>query len=384
MKFRFILVLFLIQFYLSISAQSESPFKISLLTYSSGQEIYSTFGHSAIRVRNNINQTDFVYNYGTFEFDTPGFYAKFIKGKLLYRLSRVPTEYVIRSTERENRSIIENELLLTPLENQRLVQILEENYLPENRSYLYDFFFDNCATKIVDIVNSATNNRFQMRIKYYSPTSFNQLLKPHLKKHKWAQLGMNIVIGIYGQRKASAIETSFLPNYLHRLFNESIDKNSSLPLISEDKTLISSYSTYPQSLQISPLVVFLLLFILILAIEYIEIRNKKVYFILDYLIIGIPILIGSLLLLFWIISDHYIYAWNHSILWANPFFVFHFIKKYRGKLVFQLATLSFICLALITSALFDRSITILVVIIIIGLRILPAKGLLKKLVPNIV
>lgn len=369
MKFRFLLLFFILQFS-CYQVKSESSYKISLLTYSPGKEIYSTFGHSAIRVQNIYTNTDFVYNYGTFDFDTPGFYAKFIKGKLPYRLSRVSTEYVIQSTALENRSIIENELLLTTKENYLLVRILEENYLPENRSYLYDFFYDNCATKILHIVDSATNGRFEMSLNDYSPIAFNKLTKQLLNNHKWAKLGVNIAMGIHGQKKASAKETSFLPDYLLSLIIEANDPLSQVPLAGKGETILKAYPTrHFKSFQLSPLTVFVVILILTILLTIIERKIKKTYWIIDAIIIGLPVLTGIILSAFWIISDHYTYAWNHTILWSNPLFILHFNRKFKGTRIFIIFAITSLALGLISSLACDQSATIILIILTISLRI---------------
>ena len=136
----------------SASAQDSSRLRISLLTCTPGEELYSTFGHSAFRVVDSTSLTDIVYNYGTFNFDDDGFYLKFVQGKLLYYVS---TEYfkdfkdLYQST---NRGITEQVLNLTASEKITVQQFLNNNLKEENKFYKYDFFFDNCTTRLRDIL----------------------------------------------------------------------------------------------------------------------------------------------------------------------------------------------------------------------------------------
>ena len=130
---------------------------VSLLTCSPGTELYSIFGHCAIRIHDPVNEIDKIYNYGTFDFDSPNFYMEFIKGKLFYFLSVSNFTFFKTTYIRMNRSIYEQVVDLSMDQRQSLYQYLENNHLPENRYYLYDFFFDNCATRIRDaFVKSST------------------------------------------------------------------------------------------------------------------------------------------------------------------------------------------------------------------------------------
>ncbi len=126
--------------------------EISLLTCSPGNELYSLFGHTAIRVKDPAARFDRVFNYGTFDFDTPYFYLKYARGLLPYQLSHTDYRYFLHAYREEGRSVYEQRLRLDSLQKQRLLDILTENYRPENRSYLYNFLFDNCTTRSRDVI----------------------------------------------------------------------------------------------------------------------------------------------------------------------------------------------------------------------------------------
>lgn len=146
-----IVVIFSISFQ-TINAQASSGLRISLITCSPGQELYSTFGHSAIRVIDSARSSDWVFNYGTFDFNDPDFYTKFIQGKLLYFVSLERTVDFISQYQYEQRKVIEQELQLNESEKLFIQQYLFENLKPENRFYPYDFFFDNCTTRLRDLL----------------------------------------------------------------------------------------------------------------------------------------------------------------------------------------------------------------------------------------
>ena len=132
-------------------AQLSPSAQVSIITCAPGDELYSIFGHSAIRVNDSINQIDLVFNYGTFDFDTPNFYLKFMRGKLNYMLSMAPYDRFLFEYVYYKRSVWEQVLDLSEVEKNNLFQALIINAEPEHRNYHYHFFFDNCATRIRDM-----------------------------------------------------------------------------------------------------------------------------------------------------------------------------------------------------------------------------------------
>ncbi len=126
-----------------------------MLTCSPGEELYSTFGHTALRVKDNATRSDIIFNYGTFEFG-PDFYTKFIKGQLRYFLSIETYADFAYSYQYESRSIQEQVLRLSCAEKEKLFAALQANAQEENKYYQYDFLFDNCTTRARDIVAGNT------------------------------------------------------------------------------------------------------------------------------------------------------------------------------------------------------------------------------------
>ena len=182
-----------------------SRLRISLLTCTPGEELYSSFGHSAFRVIDSNSVTDIVYNYGTFNFDDEGFYIKFVRGKLLYYVS---TEYFIdfkNIYESENRGITEQVLLLSASERIAVNQFLNENIKAENRFYKYDFFFDNCTTRLRDILKKQHDSIFCQKPVMPAGTTFRQAIHQYLDHNgqQWSELGIDILMG----RRCDAIMT---------------------------------------------------------------------------------------------------------------------------------------------------------------------------------
>ncbi|MCH8030957.1 MAG: DUF4105 domain-containing protein, partial [Bacteroidetes bacterium] len=127
----------------------------SLLTILPGDEVYSQFGHSGYRIHDPASGLDKTYNYGTFDFEQPLFLFRFVRGRLDYLLDTAPYELELDKYAFLRRPMIEQRLALPPETVQSLYNLLETNALPENRAYRYDFFFDNCSTRLLEILDSA-------------------------------------------------------------------------------------------------------------------------------------------------------------------------------------------------------------------------------------
>ena len=296
---------------------------VSLLTCSPGIELYSIFGHCAIRIYDPVNKIDKIYNYGTFDFDSPNFYMEFIKGKLLYFLSVSNFTFFKNSYIRENRSIYEQVINFSLDQRQLLYQYLEKNYLPENRYYLYDFFFDNCATRIRDaFIDSSTESIKIEFSKNKKKISFRSLIKPYIKDHPWIDLGINIAFGLSTDKIAEPYEFMFLPDYLMEAFQNALqrEKDKSIPLIKKTSWIFrGSGITISHPWILNPKVIFWFFLILIIPVTYIEFRQRRHFSWIDRIIFGLTGLSGILLCLLWLATDHKVTANNLNLLWAIPF-----------------------------------------------------------------
>ena len=135
---------------LSVRAASVDSVRISLLTCAPGSEIYALFGHSAIRYEDPARGEDWVFNYGMFSFKDPNFVMRFVKGETDYQLGVIPYRYFEAEYALRGSSVYQQELNLTEAEKLMLIGLLRENYLPANRVYRYNYFYDNCTTRARD------------------------------------------------------------------------------------------------------------------------------------------------------------------------------------------------------------------------------------------
>lgn len=312
------------------SQQKISELRFYLLTYSPGLELYSTFGHSAIRVINPLGNSDITYNYGTFDFDDPDFYLNFVRGRLNYQLSRSNTKRTIRGVQREHRTLIQNEILLNQGEKIALLHALQINYLPQNRYYRYDFLYDNCATRIYALLDSVTQGRFVPDTVDFTPIRFNKLVTHYLNIHQWANLGFSLISGSQILKTASFKESQFLPDYLYYYLCNLRDKESGqhmlgkpVPLINNNKITVKKHYLF-----------FCFFGVLLLGITGITIFERKSNCRLNWInwFVFFPsFILGILLLLLWIFSEHEIFAWNYQLLWANPLILLLLLPKTRDN-----------------------------------------------------
>lgn len=280
--------------------------KISLLTQEPGDELYAYFGHTAIRVKDDSLFIDIVYNYGTFDFSTPNFYTRFVKGDLDYCLSIDDFDYFVLASEQTQRKIYEQELYLSYEEKLNLVTLLEQCYNSPARYYRYDFLKNNCATKIRDIIKEATNNRIQFVEGEHSGATFRQLLNPYLVKNYWINFGINLIMGMESDKIAEPDEYMFLPFYIQDYFeNSNYASKSQLFLDAAPKKKSAIAFDY-----ISPWLI-----VLVICLLSFWKRTQKIVL---YITCSVFSLLGLLILFLGIYSLHPSLGANMNILWTIP------------------------------------------------------------------
>ena len=334
--------------------------EVSILTMGPGDVLNDSFGHSAFRVKDTNQNIDVVYNYGVYDFNTPNFYLKFAQGKLLYTLGRNNFSPFYNYYAKQNRWIKEQVLNLNSIEKQDIFNFLQNNFKPENRSYTYDFFFDNCATKIRDVLVVVLKNKisYQDSVDNNSYT-FRELIQKNVDWNTWGSFGMDIAIGAVVDQKATLWEYQFLPEYVFKEADKAT-LNRSQEKISLVKTTINLFINTPKENKsnffTSPLFIMGLLALIILGITYKDFKNKTRSRWLDVSIYSITGIIGILLLLLWFATDHSTTHNNYNLLWAVPlslFFVMAIAKKnpkpwIKRYVFFQILMLTLLCLHWIT------------------------------------
>lgn len=319
----------------TLSNQAE----VALMTCAPGEDLYAAFGHSAIRVHDPVNGIDDVYNYGTFDFDAPGFYLKFMRGQLNYKMDKDDFRRFRYVYNVRNRGVIQQTLALDSTAKQSLYDKLEVNYLPENRYYLYDFFFDNCSSRIRDIFVEVLGDSLVFESSFIEKQkTFRQLLDQNLTSKEWSDFGIDLVLGADVDQIAEPINYMFLPEYLESAFDDAfvIKNGEEIPFVKEkikivDKPPLSS--DYPLWKQ--PIFTFSLLFLLILFWSFRSPPNLDSLY-LDKVLFFIIGLVGLILLLMWIATEHSTTDNNFNLLWANPLHLITFVLLFKVTKVSRL------------------------------------------------
>jgi hypothetical protein len=315
-KLCFVLSLLSIMLLQAQTPNSYESTQISILTIGPGTSLNDAFGHNGIRVKTPYN--DVVYDYGRFPFNDPDFYLNFARGKLLYSQGFSDSYHVINFYKSQNRTIKEQVLNLTTQEKQDMHSYLVNNSLPENKEYLYDFFFDNCATKIRDVNEIITNNNIVFHTSNnLGNNSFRDLIEQNLNWNSWGSLGIDVALGSIIDRKATAYEHMFLPAYIYSSFETATIKSTNEKLVKESKVLnsVSDVKTANPFFS-SPIFILSLLSIFILWLTYKNYKNQSRSKWLDFSIFLVTGVIGVFILLLWFATDHTATANNYNLLWA--------------------------------------------------------------------
>ena len=324
-------LLFFFNYTFSQQIQLSPQAEVSVLTFGPGTNLNDAFGHNAFRIKDESRGIDLVYGYGEYDFDAPNFYLKFARGKLKYLISRHRFSDIFYHYSSYNRSIKEHVLNLSLSEKQKLFTFLEHNYKPENRRYVYDFFYDNCATKIRDITLITTKDDIVFEAKVHRLKTFRSLIYEHLNKNSWGSLGIDVALGSIIDRKATKEEYMFLPKYIHSFFESA--KIGDVNLVERSSTLYGKKAIEASGFLFffSPLFILGLISLLIIFCTYRDFKSQKRSKWLDVLLFAIIGLIGVMLLLLWFATDHTATAYNYNLLWAFPLNILLVFQLYKTK-----------------------------------------------------
>jgi hypothetical protein len=353
--------------------------QFGLLTCAPGDELYSTFGHSALRLFDEANDIDIIYNYGMFSFNTDNFYYKFVKGETDYRLGKQTTHSFIREYNWDQRNIYEHKLNLTSIENQQLFDALEINYLPENRVYRYSYLLDNCSSRLRDMLNYILKDKLIWEGNDYDSVisqgyylydildaftlgnielTYRDILDMYLIRSPWSDLGIDIVIGAPIDEKADLHGSMFIPDFLmFGVCNSVVERDSGyVPLVKSVELLTEYYHNQIDSIKPKmshPIYVLWILCFIILAISLWELYKNVHFKSVDFTLF---LIYGIFAIIVWFvdhISVHPAVSPNYNNIWLLPTHLFVCImiffpsmKKYllyyfKGIIIISFAFLLF-------------------------------------------
>ncbi|GAB3712099.1 hypothetical protein GCM10027592_50310 [Spirosoma flavus] len=300
---------------------------MSLLTVGPGEDLYSVFGHTAIRVNDPARNLDVTFGWGGFRFAENNFYVKFLRGTLPYYIDAYDMYPFLYAYQAENRTVREQVLNLSQSQKEKLFAVLQTNMLPENRTYQYKFFYDNCASRPRDKIAEACGDSLTIPTKAkMTGKSYRDWMNDYLDKSgkTWAKLGMNLAIGNPADEQTDGWHAMYLPDNVHDQMAKSALRQADgrvVPLVASDQTLFEARQTFRQQLPfiLDPNVVFGLL---ALTVAVYTIRRYvlagKVDRWVDRLLFGVSGFLGWFLFLLWVGTDHGVTAWNPTLLYLMP------------------------------------------------------------------
>lgn len=292
--------------------------QISVLITAPGNESYSAFGHASVRVKEKTLNIDYVFNYGLFDFNAPNFLYRFVKGETDYMLGIQLFFDASMDAKLENREMTELVLNLTPREKQILFEALLKNALPENRVYRYNFIYDNCATRIRDIIGKGV-----AKVDYsyaYKGKTFRELIHEFAPANTWIGFGEDLLIGADADKPVEGKYYSFLPEYLQKEIQNGIVTRDGKrePLVSSTKMIVTATAEPKDQSPFTPMNINWALFIILFFVTRSGMIHCKTMVVLDVILFSIAGLAGSLFLFMNFGSTHPLVSPNYIVLFFHP------------------------------------------------------------------
>ncbi|MEO9069545.1 MAG: DUF4105 domain-containing protein, partial [Ginsengibacter sp.] len=261
-----------------------------------------------------------VYNYGTFDFYTPNFYLKFIKGKLPFYLSPDKFQDFVSEYEQDNRGVTEQVLNLTCAEKQNIQMLLEVNMMGNNRGYKYEFTFDNCTTRLRDLIEKASDSTVHFGQVLHTKVTFRNLIHEYLNynDNQWSKLGIDILLGSRLDANPTPYQVMFLPDYLMKTLDSTTLNGR--PIVSDKHALFKiNHSGIEKNNLTHPFFLFICLFVIIAFLSFSKNTFiQKTLSSFDGFLFFITGMLGILLLFMWFGTDHIMCRDNYNLLWAWP------------------------------------------------------------------
>lgn len=308
---------------LAAKAQLSSKAEVVLVTVAPGKELHSAFGHTILWVNDPMNGIDRAYSYGTFDFKTENFYLKFLMGTLPYTISvhSMQDEFNYNA-QYEKRGMIAQKLQLDSLQKNVIFQALEKNLLPENREYAYKFFYDNCSTRIRDMIERNAPGKYRWN---QNPSlegkSYRDWMNNYLTANSWVTLGMNLALGIPSNVKADASQACYLPD------NLASATNLAKGLSANPVTLFDGEVAQEAGFDFTgPFVILSVLIVIVGFASY----NKRFFYAADVTLFSVTGVLAWFIFFLGTATNHEVMAWNPASLMLFPLnfpLVFWFAKN---------------------------------------------------------
>jgi hypothetical protein len=294
--------------------------EVYLITCGPGTETYSIYGHSALRIFKPGLDSDIIYNWGVFDFETPNFVWKFAKGRLEYMLAEENFSRFLALYNHEKRYVIQQRIFLDSAETVKLEMLVNENLRPENRKYKYDFFYDDCSTRIRDLLEKSLSGKLIYPQEDGSKTTFRDLTDTYQEKYQWLKLGIDLIMGSPGERKATVRDKAFLPVEMQQVFSETLVQREGklVPLLSSPETLLDFPAPALKSGFLTSPALAALIFMILIVVSTLTLKNKRFVNYIDILVFSLYSILAVMMIFFNFFTDHAQMRWNLNIIWLSP------------------------------------------------------------------
>lgn len=305
----------------SVQSQSTDSIRFSLLTCAPGTEIYSLFGHTAIRYENYTRRIDVVFNYGMFSFNTPNFIFRFVAGETDYQLGITPYSYFEAEYAMRGSSVYQQVLNLTQSEKERLLTILENNYLPENRIYRYNYFYDNCTTRARDKIEECIEGKV-VYPDSLSGKSYRGIVHEFTAGSPWDEFGIDLCLGAEADKEINKRQQMFSPFYMKYYASNAyiVDAGGTRrPLILDETKIVD---VEPDEVQpgfvLSPLMCGALFLALCVVMAWRQWKTQRIWWGWDIVLYGLQGLAGCIIAFLFFFSVHPTVGSNWLLILFNP------------------------------------------------------------------
>jgi len=305
----------------SVQSQSTDSIRFSLLTCAPGTEIYSLFGHTAIRYENYTRRIDVVFNYGMFSFNTPNFIFRFVAGETDYQLGITPYSYFEAEYAMRGSSVYQQVLNLTQSEKERLLTILENNYLPENRIYRYNYFYDNCTTRARDKIEECIEGKV-VYPDSLSGKSYRSIVHEFTAGSLWDEFGIDLCLGAEADKEINKRQQMFSPFYMKYYASNAyiVDAGGTRrPLILDETKIVD---VEPEEVQpgfiLSPLMCGALFLALCVVMAWGQWKTQRIWWGWDIVLYGLQGLAGCIIAFLFFFSVHPTVGSNWLLILFNP------------------------------------------------------------------
>ena len=260
--------------------------RIGLLTCSSGPDAYERFGHAGIRIQDlKKSDLDVTFHYGVFSFNTPNFVYRFVKGETDYQLGAVYSSDFINEYRRRGLGMTQQWLRLDSAQVQDMIQRLLVNYRPENRTYRYSYFFDNCSTRPYRLLQAVTDNSIRYDSTWTHAITLRQMVQERSGTDNWLDFGIALAVAGRSDIPTLYEEQMFLPDYLAGAIDHAEiparlgDQIWYQPLVTEKDTLLTMRPEIEAAIvapdPLKPALVFAFVLVLAMIISLRQYLDKK-------------------------------------------------------------------------------------------------------------